>query len=104
MGKANGTSAHARVENHPKPPFPPQHLDKPGLEADLDPKPKYEAPAYRAGDKIQGKHALITGRVSWIGRAVAVMFAREGADVAINFLPEEQQDAEDTKRAIEAVG
>src|SRR4051812_44031416 len=71
MQKANGTSAHARAENHPKPPFPPQHLEKPGLEADLNPKPQYEAPAYRPANKLSGKRALITGGDSGIGRAVA---------------------------------
>jgi NAD(P)-dependent dehydrogenase (short-subunit alcohol dehydrogenase family) len=103
MGKSNG-HAHARVESHPKPPFPPQHLDKPGLEGELDPKPRYEAPAYRPANKLENKRALITGGDSGIGRAVAVIFAREGADVAINYLPDEQSDAEETQRAVEAVG
>lgn len=103
MGNSNGT-VHGRVESHPKPPFPKQHLDKPGLESDLDPKPRYEAPAYRPANKLQNRRALITGGDSGIGRAIAVIFAREGADVAINYLPEEQSDADETKRAVEAVG
>ncbi|HLL23775.1 MAG TPA: SDR family oxidoreductase, partial [Kofleriaceae bacterium] len=83
---------------------PEKKLDKPGLEAELEPKPRYEAPTYKAAGKLVGRRALITGGDSGIGRAVAVMFAREGADVAINYLPEEQVDAEETKRAVEEVG
>ena len=88
----------------PKPPFPEQHQQKPGLESELDPKPRYEAPRYRAAGKLEGRAALVTGGDSGIGRAVAVLYAREGADVAIVFLPEERSDADETRTAIEAEG
>ena len=88
----------------PKPPFPKQHLEKPGLESELDPKPRYRAPKYKPADKLLDQVALITGGDSGIGRAVAVMFAREGADVAIVYLPVEQPDAEETAKAIEKAG
>jgi NAD(P)-dependent dehydrogenase (short-subunit alcohol dehydrogenase family) len=88
----------------PKPPFPPQHQEKPGLESKLDPKPKYEGSRYRAAGKLEGLAALVTGGDSGIGRSVAVLYAREGADVAIVFLPEERSDADETKAAIEAEG
>src|SRR5215212_635382 len=91
-------------KRQPKPPFPKQKLNKPGLEADMKLRPKYEAPRYRAAGKLEGKVALITGGDSGIGRAVAVIYAREGADVAIAYLPEEQSDAEETLQAVEAEG
>src|ERR1700742_881233 len=84
----------------PKPPFAKQKQRAPGLESKLDPKPRYGAAKYKAAGKLEGKCALITGGDSGIGRAVAVMYAREGADVAISYLPEEQSDAQATRRAI----
>lgn len=90
--------------DEPKSPFPAQHQEPPGLEAALQPAPRFEAARYRAAGKLEGLAALITGGDSGIGRAVAVMYAREGADVAIVYLPEEQTDAERTRAAITACG
>ncbi len=90
--------------DEPKPPVPRQHQRSPGLESKLVPRPRYEAEAYRPANKLEGKTALVTGGDSGIGRAVAVMFAREGADVAIAYLPEEQSDADETRAAIERAG
>jgi NAD(P)-dependent dehydrogenase (short-subunit alcohol dehydrogenase family) len=88
---------------YPGTPMPAQHLDKPGLEADMQQKPEFLAPEYCGSGKLAGMAALITGGDSGIGRAVAVLYAREGADVAIVYL-EEDQDAQDTKRYVEAEG
>jgi NAD(P)-dependent dehydrogenase (short-subunit alcohol dehydrogenase family) len=94
----------AKTPQEPKPPFPKQHQQSPGLESQLDPAPRFQAEAYRAAGKLEGKTALITGGDSGIGRGVATLFAREGADVAINYLPEEQSDAQTTKREVEERG
>src|SRR5690606_39783241 len=88
----------------PQPPFPEQHLPKPGLESDLSPRPQYQGAEYRAANKLAGRRALITGADSGIGRAVAVLFAREGADVAFTYLPEESEDARETVERIAEAG
>jgi NAD(P)-dependent dehydrogenase (short-subunit alcohol dehydrogenase family) len=96
--------AGPRRTKQPVPPFPRQHQKRPGIESEMLPRPRYKAPAYRGADKLKGKTALITGGDSGIGRAVAVLFAREGADVSIVFLPEEASDAAETRRAVEKEG
>ena len=99
--KGGAMQAGARV--YPEPPLPKQHLKKPGHEADLELAPMYDAPHYKGSEKLLDKVALITGADSGIGRAVAVLFAREGADVAVAYL-DEHWDAKETKRAVEAEG
>jgi NAD(P)-dependent dehydrogenase (short-subunit alcohol dehydrogenase family) len=84
--------------------MPAQHQRKPGLESKLTPRPRYAAVHYKGADKLKQKVALITGGDSGIGRAVAVLFAREGANVAFTYLPEEEGDARETVQAIEEEG
>jgi NAD(P)-dependent dehydrogenase (short-subunit alcohol dehydrogenase family) len=87
-----------------KQPFPPQHQEPPGLETEMHPKPDYGEKSYRGSGRLHGRKALITGGDSGIGRAVALAFAREGADVAICYLPEEEPDARETAAVVEAAG
>lgn len=101
-GKARG-AAQPGERRQPEPPQPAQHLEKPGHESDLDPRPRYLAPDYRGSEKLAGKAALITGADSGIGRSVAVLYAREGADVAVVYLNEDD-DARQTQQAVEDEG
>jgi NAD(P)-dependent dehydrogenase (short-subunit alcohol dehydrogenase family) len=101
---AKGTGPVEGKLDEPKSPLPAQHQEKPGIESKLTPRPRYEAPHYLGAGKLKDKVALITGGDSGIGRAVAVLYAREGADVAITHLPEEKSDAEETKAAVKKEG
>jgi NAD(P)-dependent dehydrogenase (short-subunit alcohol dehydrogenase family) len=91
------------ARRYPVPPFPEQHQAKPGTEATLEPRPMYDAPHYLGSRKLEDKVALVTGGDSGIGRAVAILYAREGADVAIVYLSE-HNDAKETKTAVEKEG
>lgn len=88
----------------PFPPFPKQRLKGVGLEEDMQLKPRYQADRYKPANKLIDKVALITGGDSGIGRAVAQIYAREGADIAITYLPEEEKDAQKTKQLVESEG
>jgi NAD(P)-dependent dehydrogenase (short-subunit alcohol dehydrogenase family) len=101
--KENQPAMQAGAREYPVPPFPKQHLVKPGVEAELKLQPLWDAPFYKGSGKLEGKVALITGGDSGIGRAVAVLFAREGADVAVAYL-DEHDDAQVTKQAVEKEG
>lgn len=94
----------ATYETKPKSPMPAQKQSRPGIEAEMTPRPKYLAENYKGAQKLQDKTALITGGDSGIGRSVAVLFAREGADVTIVYLKVEQKDAEETAAQIENEG
>ena len=89
---------------YPKPPFPEQPQPVPGLASKMTPQPDHGEKTYRGSGRLQGRKALITGGDSGIGRAVAIAYAREGADVAIGYLPEEESDAAEVIKLIEAEG
>ena len=84
--------------------FPKQYQDAPAVQAKMEPVPDCGEESYKGSGKLIGKKALITGGDSGIGRAAAIAYAREGADIVLNYLPEEQQDAEEVKALVEAAG
>jgi NAD(P)-dependent dehydrogenase (short-subunit alcohol dehydrogenase family) len=87
------------ARKYPVPPFAEQHQSKPGSEEMLEPAPMYDAPYWKGSGKLDGKVAIVTGGDSGIGRSVAVLFAREGADIAVIYLSE-HEDAEQTRLAV----
>lgn len=101
--KSKAKAMQAGARKYPEPPMPKQHLAQPGKEKDLWEKPMYDAPFYKGSEKLKDMVAIITGGDSGIGRSVAILFAREGADVAIVYL-NEHKDAEYTKKMVEKEG
>ena len=97
-------AAKPQHDDQPKSPMPAQEQPKPGIEAEMDPRPEFIAPKYKGSGKLEDMAAIVTGGDSGIGRSVAVLYAREGADVAIVYTPEEEVDAKETARHIEKEG
>lgn len=92
------------VKEYPKPPFKSQSQPWPGLCSEMEPRPDHGEDSYKGSGRLQGRKALITGGDSGMGRAAAIAYAREGADVAINYLPEEEKDAKEVIALIKAAG
>ncbi|MBY5635084.1 SDR family oxidoreductase [Rhizobium leguminosarum] len=91
------------MPNYPTPPFPSQKQPMPGFTAQMDPVPDHGEKSYRGSERLKGKRAIITGGDSGIGRAVAIAYAREGADLVLSYL-DEDEDADETKRLVEQAG
>ncbi len=108
MKNANTTLNQYAMQNplkqYPQPPFPEQPQPVPGLAQDMTPKPDHGEESYKGFGRLAGRKALITGADSGIGRATAIAFAREGADIVLNYLPSEEKDAKEVVALIEAAG
>ncbi len=89
--------------HYPRPPFPSQHQPMPGKTAAMNPAPDHGENSYKGSGRLNGKKAIITGGDSGIGRAVAIAYAREGADVLISYL-DEHEDARETERLVKEAG
>src|SRR6202789_2718634 len=104
MARMSGNDVSDPRTKYPKPPFPEQHQPWPGLASKMQPRPDHGEKSYRGSGRLTGRKALITGGDSGMGRAAAIAFAREGADVAINYLPFEEPDASEVVELIQAAG
>ena len=103
-GRRGQSSKQDPTTQYRRPPFPPQQQDPPGLAGKMDPRPDHGETSYRGSGKLLGRKALVTGGDSGIGRAAVIAFAREGADVAINYLPVEEPDAREVVELVRAEG
>jgi hypothetical protein len=98
------TTTQDPTEQHPQPEQPAEQLEHPGIEREMEQQPDYGADTYKGSERLAGKRAVITGGDSGIGRAVALAFAREGADVVLSYLPTEEVDADETVAVVEEAG
>lgn len=100
----SGSNMEDPTKKYPKPPFKEQSQPWPGLAGEMDPKPDHGEKSYKGSGRLMGRKALITGGDSGMGRAAAIAYAREGADVAINYFPTEEPDAKEVIELIKAEG
>src|SRR5882757_8849078 len=104
MSNGNQYTLQDPISQYPKPKFKKQSQPEPGLAQKMNPKPDHGEDSYKGSGRLQGRKALITGADSGIGRATAIAFAREGADVALNYLPAEKADAKEVIDLLEKEG
>ena len=104
MSQTNQYDMQNPLEQYPKPDFPKQPQPVPGLAGEMDPLPDHGETSYKGFGRLKGRKALVTGADSGIGRAAVIAFAREGADIVLNYLPEEEADADEVVKLVEAEG